>query len=140
MGATSPVKSVQRSFENSTSASLKSAGEELRQVFSRDSEKPHQSPSDSGPPCTSSSPPSKPALEEVRQVFSRDTGKSRQSLPDGRPPYTPRKNMLGSHSPREGVPQGNNPAMPLGSVTPESHKSIELCTPNVEMQRGNSAT
>merc|ERR1712007_78546 len=100
--AKSPVKSVQRSFEASSSPSLKSAGEEVRQVLSGDSEK------------------------------------SRQSLSDSRPPYTPHKNMFGSHSPREGVPQANNPAVPLGSVTPESHKSVEPCTPNVGMPQGNS--
>merc|ERR1712007_157495 len=107
--AKSPVKSVQRSFEDSSSPSLKSAGEEVRQVLSGDSEK------------------------------------SRQSLSDSRPPYTPRKNMFGSHSPREGVLQANNPAVPLGSVTPESHKSVEPCTveprtPNVGMPQGNSTS
>merc|ERR1712007_126101 len=105
--AKSPVKSVQRSFEDSSSPSLKSAGEEVRQVLSGDSEK------------------------------------SRQSLSDSRPPYTPRKNMFGSHSPREGVLQANNPAVPLGSVTPESHKSVEPCTvvprtPNVGKTQGNT--
>merc|ERR1712007_9344 len=70
--------------------------------------------------------------------LSRDTEKSRQSLSDSRPPYTPRKNMLGSHSPREGVVQGYNPAVPLGSVTPESHKSVEPCTSNVGKTQGNT--
>jgi len=140
--ATSPVKSVQRSFENSTSPSLKSAGEELRQVFSRDTEKSRQSLSDSRPPCTSSSPCLKSAGEEVQQVLSRDTERSCQRLSDSRPPYTPRKNKLGSHSPREGVLQGNDPAVPLGSVTPESHKSVEPRTPrtpNVGIPQGNSS-
>merc|ERR1712007_389803 len=136
--AKSPVKSVQRSFEDSSSPSLKSAGEELRKVLSRDTEKPHQSFSDSRPPCTSSSPSLKSAGEEVRQVLSGDSEKSRQSLSDSRPPYTPRKNMFGSHSPREGVPQANNPAVPLGSVTPESHKSVEPCTSNVGKTQGNT--
>jgi len=141
--AKSPVTPVRRSFEDSSSHSLKSAGEELRQVLS--TERSCQSLSDSRPPCTSSSPSLKSAGEEVQQVLSRDTEKSRQSLSDSRPPYTPRKNMLGSHSPREGVVQGYNPAVPLGSVTPESHKSVEPCTveprtPNVGMPQGNSTS
>lgn len=139
--ATSPVNSVQRSFENSTGPSLKSAGEELRQVFNKDTEKLRQSLSDSWPPCTSSSPCTKSADEDVQQVLSRDTERSRQSLSDSRPPYTPRKNKFGSHSPREGVLQGNHPVMPLGSVTPESHKSVDPRTPrtpNVGIPQGNS--
>merc|ERR1712064_240105 len=50
--ATSPVKSAQRSFENSTSASLKPAVEEVRQVFSRDTGKSRQSLPDGRPPYT----------------------------------------------------------------------------------------
>merc|ERR1712137_1096209 len=95
--AKSPVKTVQNSFEMSTSP-LKTAGEEVRQVLTRESEK------------------------------------SCQTLSDHRPPVTPRKSMLGSYSPRSRVLQGNNAVVPLGSVTPELHKSVEPRTPSVSVE------